>query len=224
MEIERSLTDSSWRKVLANERDKPYFKQLNEFLEDAYSSREILPKKEIIFEAFNQCSFEDVKVIILGQDPFPTPGHAHGLCFSVEPDVRPKPKSLNNIFQEINSDLGLPIPENGDLRRWAQQGVFLLNTVLTVEAHNSNSHAGKGWEFFTDEVIHQLNEKREHLVFILWGTKAQQKKQLIDTSKHYVLEAPHPSPLSSYRGFFGCQHFSKTNIYLEQHHLKAINW
>jgi uracil-DNA glycosylase len=223
MEIERILTESSWRKALINEWDKPYFKQLNEFLEDAYSSKEIVPKKENVFEAFNQCSFDNVKVVILGQDPYPTAGHAHGLCFSVDASLQKFPKSLNNIFKEINSDLDIPVPPNGNLTRWAQQGVLLLNTVLTVEAGKTDSHVGKGWEIFTDSVISLLNEQKENLVFILWGNKAQQKRKMI-SSKQCVLASPHPSPLSAHRGFFGCKHFSQTNFYLEQHQLAPINW
>lgn len=216
--------ENSWKFALKNEWEKPYFNQLKQFVRKEYQSKQILPAGNNIFEAFNQCPFEKVKVIILGQDPYPTPGHAHGLAFSVEPDVKPLPKSLNNIFKEIQDDIGIEFPTNGDLRKWAKQGVFLLNTVLTLEANKSNSHAGKGWELFTDEVIRQLNKERENLVFMLWGSNARQKKQLINSNKHFILEAPHPSPLSAYRGFFGCNHFSKANAFLNKTRQTAINW
>lgn len=216
--------EASWKEALHQEWGKSYFTQLTDFLRNEYAHKTILPEGKRVFNAFNSCSLDKVKVVLLGQDPYPTPGHANGLCFSVNPDVRPFPKSLNNIFEEIKQDLGVPTPENGDLSRWAQQGVFLLNTVLTVEAHNSDSHAGKGWEIFTDKVIHVISEQRAKCVFLLWGSKAQQKASLIDASKHLILQAPHPSPLSAYRGFFGCKHFSKTNTFLVENNQSIIQW
>lgn len=177
----------------------------------------------LIFAAFDSCPFDKVKVVILGQDPYHGPGQANGLCFSVNPGVI-FPPSLRNIFKEIHDDTGAPIPENGDLSRWARQGVFLLNATLTVEAHQAGSHQGKGWETFTDHVIATLSAKREHLVFILWGSYAKSKASLIDQSKHLVLTSVHPSPLSAHHGFFGNHHFSSANAYLQAHGIEPINW
>ncbi len=216
--------ESSWKKILNNEFEKAYFKSLIEKLRDEYKTKDIWPKGKDIFNAFNHCTLDNLKVVILGQDPYPSPGHAHGLCFSVPKNVRPLAKSLKNIFKEINEDLGSEIPEHGNLERWAKQGVFMLNTVLTVEAFNANSHKGFGWETFTDKVIQTISEEKENVVFLLWGAQAQKKAELIDTSKHHILKSVHPSPLSAYRGFFGCKHFSKTNEILISQKLSPINW
>jgi uracil-DNA glycosylase len=218
--------DPSWKIALQSEFEKPYFIQLTEKVRQLYTERKdfIFPKGSQIFRAFDLCPFDEVKVVILGQDPYPTRGHAHGLCFSVEPDVRPFPKSLNNIFKEIQSDLGQAFAENGNLERWAKQGVLLLNTVLTVEEGKPDSHKGIGWEQFTDAVIQKINAEKKGVVFLLWGSKAIAKSEMIDANKHLVLTAVHPSPLSAYRGFFGCQHFSKTNEFLNSKGLKNINW
>lgn len=218
--------DPSWKIALQSEFEKPYFIELTEKVRQLYTKKKdiIFPKGSQIFRAFDLCPFDEVKVVILGQDPYPTRGHAHGLCFSVEPDVRPFPKSLNNIFKEIQSDLGQPFPENGNLERWAKQGVLLLNTVLTVEEGKPDSHKGIGWEQFTDAVIQKINAEKKGVVFLLWGSKAIAKSEMIDASKHLVLTAVHPSPLSAYRGFFGCQHFSKTNAYLKMMKFNPIQW
>lgn len=216
--------ESSWKKLLETEFEKPYFVKLVEKVTVLYKTQDVWPKGAHIFNGFNHCPFDELKVVILGQDPYPTPGHAHGLCFSVQSHVKPFPKSLNNIFKEIHDDLGKPIPENGNLERWADQGVFLLNTVLTVTAGQPNSHHGIGWEIFTNEVIRVISKNKQSVVFLLWGAQAQKKAELIDGNKHHILKAPHPSPLSSHRGFFGCRHFSKTNEILTSHNLKPINW
>ena len=212
----------SWKDFLQAEFEKPYFKELSEFLHKEYESKTIFPRKELVFRAF-MTDLNDVKVVILGQDPYHTPGAAEGLAFSV-PNSQPIPPSLINIYKEIDSDIGHHNNPTGHLKNWQDQGVLLLNTVLTVEAHKAGSHRGKGWETFTTEVIKYLNENREHLVFLLWGRDARNKKTLVDTSKHLVLEAPHPSPLSAYSGFFGCKHFSKANDYLIKNNQKPINW
>ena len=218
--------EPSWKTVLHSEFEKPYFIQLTEKVRQLYKEKNgsVFPKGSQIFRAFDLCPFDEVKVVILGQDPYPTRGHAHGLCFSVEPNVRPFPKSLNNIFKEIQSDLGQAFPENGNLERLAKQGVLLLNTVLTVEEGKPDSHKGLGWEQFTDAVIQKINAEKKGVVFLLWGSKAIAKSEMIDASKHLVLTAVHPSPLSAYRGFFGCQHFSKTNEFLSSKGLNNINW
>jgi uracil-DNA glycosylase len=215
-----------WQKVLGPEMNKPYFVELMSKVNQFYNEKaeHIFPEKSKVFNAFNLCSFEDVKVVILGQDPYPTKGHANGLCFSVESNVRPFPKSLNNIFKEIESDLAQPFPENGNLEHWAKQGVFLLNSVLTVEEGRTDSHKGIGWEQFTDRIIELVSEKKENIVFILWGSKAISKSILIDAKKHFILTAVHPSPLSAYRGFFGCKHFSKANEFLRSKDLRSIDW
>ncbi|MFM7683703.1 MAG: uracil-DNA glycosylase, partial [Bacteroidota bacterium] len=184
----------------------------------------VFPKANQIFRAFELCPFDQVKVVLLGQDPYPTSGHAHGLSFSVEPDVRPFPKSLTNIFKEIQSDLGKSFPSNGNLERWAKQGVLLLNTVLTVEEGKPDSHYGLGWEKFTDAVIQKINSEKEGVVFMLWGSKAIAKELMIDKSKHLILKSVHPSPLSAYRGFFGCKHFSKSNEFLLMLEKPEIDW
>ena len=215
--------EKSWQEVLQTEFDKPYFENLVGFVKQEYASRTIFPPAGQIFSAFNTCPFNDVKVVILGQDPYHGPGQAHGLCFSVNDGI-PFPPSLQNIFKEISSDLGLQIPSSGNLTRWAEQGVLLLNATLTVRASQAGSHQGKGWEEFTDSVIKIISEKAENVVFILWGSYAIKKKALIDASKHCILTAPHPSPLSSYRGFFGCKHFSKANEYLKSIGKEEIKW
>ena len=215
--------EKSWQEVLQPEFDKPYFENLVGFVKQEYASRTIFPPAGQIFNAFNTCPFNNVKVVILGQDPYHGPGQAHGLCFSVNDGI-PFPPSLQNIFKEITSDLGIPAPKTGNLTRWAEQGVLLLNATLTVRASQAGSHQGKGWEEFTDAVIKTISEKAENVVFILWGSYAIKKKALINASKHCILTAPHPSPLSSYRGFFGCKHFSKTNTYLTSKGKTPIEW
>ena len=218
--------NNSWQKVLKPEINKNYFVELMAKINQFYDEKReyIFPEKSKLFNAFNLCLFEEIKVVILGQDPYPTKGHAHGLCFSVESNVSPLPKSLNNIFKEIESDLSIPFPENGNLERWANQGVLLLNSVLTVEKGQADSHKGMGWEQFTDAVIELISQKKENVVFILWGSKALSKSILIDEKKHLILSSVHPSPLSAYRGFFGCKHFSKTNEYLVSKGSKTIDW
>ena len=215
--------EKSWQEVLQTEFDKPYFENLVGFVKQEYASNTIFPPAGQIFNAFNTCPFNNVKVVILGQDPYHGPGQAHGLCFSVNDGIQ-FPPSLQNIFKEITSDLGIPAPKTGNLTRWAEQGVLLLNATLTVRASQAGSHQGKGWEEFTDAVIKTISEKAENVVFILWGSYAIKKKSLINAAKHCILTAPHPSPLSSYRGFFGCKHFSQTNTYLTSKGKTPINW
>jgi uracil-DNA glycosylase len=214
--------DDSWKPFLKHEFEKPYFKELASFLHSEYEHKVIFPKKSLVFSAFST-NLNEVKVVILGQDPYHTPDAAEGLAFSV-PASQPIPPSLINIYKEIDNDIGHHSNQNGSLRSWQKQGVLLLNTVLTVEAHKAGSHRGKGWEIFTTEVIKYLNDTRPHLVFILWGRDARSKKVLIDAQKHLILESPHPSPLSAYAGFFGNHHFSKTNNFLRSHGLKEITW
>ncbi|TND03179.1 MAG: uracil-DNA glycosylase [Bacteroidetes bacterium] len=214
--------EESWREVLAEEFQAPYFQELRQFLIEEKQQAVVFPPGPMIFNAFNQCPFDQVKVVVLGQDPYHGPGQANGLCFSVSNAMR-HPPSLVNIFKEMQKDLNVPYPRTGDLTGWAKQGVLLINTTLTVRAHTPMSHQGKGWETFTDSVIHNLSTKREGIVFILWGRHAQNKKPLIDTTKHYVLEAAHPSPYSA-NGFFGCRHFSKANYLLMQQGKMPINW
>ena len=212
----------SWKPFLESEFNKPYFLELSKFLNHEYEVKTIFPKKQQVFSAFTT-DLNQVTVVILGQDPYHTPGAAHGLAFSV-PNSQPIPPSLVNIYKEIDSDIGHHANKTGYLKSWQEQGVLLLNNVLTVEAHKAGSHRGKGWETFTEAVIKYLNETRPHLVFILWGRDARNKKSLINTSKHLVLESAHPSPLSAYSGFFGNHHFSKTNEFLRSHDLPEINW
>lgn len=212
----------SWKTFLNSEFEKPYFKELSAFLSEAYKNKTIYPKKSQVFSAFTT-DLNNIKVVILGQDPYHTPGAAHGLAFSV-PNSQPIPPSLINIYKEIDSDIGHHANQTGNLKNWQDQGVLLLNNVLTVEAHKAGSHRGKGWETFTEATIRYLNDKCDHLVFLLWGRDARSKKILIDTNKHLVLEAAHPSPLSAYNGFFGCKHFSKTNSQLKKWRLSEINW
>ena len=212
-----------WEKALSGEFKKPYYGKLYKTIISEYSERVIFPSSTDIFNAFSFTPLDQVKVVILGQDPYHGDGQAHGLCFSVKPSVE-TPPSLVNIYKELQEDLGCYIPNNGYLEKWAKQGVLLLNTVLTVRAHQANSHRGIGWEEFTDAAIRALNEQDRPIVFLLWGRPAQMKKSLLNNPKHLILEAPHPSPLSAYRGFFGCRHFSRTNQFLEQHGLSAIDW
>lgn len=215
--------DPTWKEVLAPQFEAPYFKGLAEFVRNAYATSTVYPPAGKIFAAFDACPFPQVKVVILGQDPYHGPGQANGLCFSVSPGV-PAPPSLQNIFREVQADTAAPFPANGDLSRWASQGVLLLNTTLTVEAHRAASHQGHGWETFTDAVIRALSEKGEHLVFLLWGSPAIRKGAMIDRSRHLVLTSPHPSPLSAYRGFFGNHHFSQANAYLQAHGKTPVVW
>ena len=214
----------TWKEALDGEKEKPYFKVLLEYIEnEKRQGKTIYPPKKDIFNAIQLTPFSEVKVVILGQDPYHGPNQAHGLAFSVQPGV-PTPPSLQNIYKEINSDLGIPIPKTGYLASWAEQGVLLLNAVLTVEASNANAHANKGWEQFTDRVIMELAEKRDHLVFMLWGSYAQKKAAAVDRTRHLILKAPHPSPLSAHRGFLGSKPFSTANDYLEMQGIKPINW
>ncbi len=215
--------DPSWQRVLQSEFDKPYFELLTQYIRSQYRTHRCFPPAGLIFNAFDSCPFECVRVVIIGQDPYHEPGQAMGLSFSV-PDGVAVPPSLANIYKEIHRDLGKPVPASGNLERWAQQGVLLLNATLTVEAHRAGSHQGKGWEELTDAAIAALNNEREHLVFMLWGSYAQRKGQFIDRRKHLVLQTSHPSPLSVYRGFDGCGHFGLANNYLIQHGLQPIDW
>lgn len=215
--------EESWKQRLAPEFEKDYFIRLTDFVRSEYHATTIYPPGKLIFNAFNLCPFEKTKVVIIGQDPYHGPGQAHGLCFSVNDEVA-FPPSLQNIFKEIKSDLGIPVPSNGNLTRWANQGVLLLNATLTVRAHQAGSHQRKGWEEFTDAAIRALAEQRENLVFILWGAYAQKKGAFIDRNRHLVLTSAHPSPLSAYNGFFGNKHFSRANEYLVAHGITPINW
>jgi len=215
--------EEGWKQRLAPEFEKPYFSELITFVKSEYATGKIYPPAKLIFNAFDLCPFDDVKVVIIGQDPYHGPGQAHGLCFSV-PDGIDFPPSLLNIFKEISEDLKLPSPAGGNLERWAKQGVLLLNATLTVRAHQAGSHQNKGWEQFTDAAIRVLSDEKEHLVFLLWGSYAQRKGEIIDGKRHLLLQSPHPSPLSAYRGFFGNGHFSKTNDYLAANGKVAIDW
>ncbi len=215
--------ESSWKEILKEEFEKPYFANLISFVKSEYATHTVYPPGKYIFNAFDKCPFDQVKVVLLGQDPYHEPGQAHGLCFSV-PDSVEFPPSLQNIFKEIHDDLNISVPKSGNLERWAEQGVFLLNATLTVRAHQAGSHQNKGWETFTDKVIHSLAESKDHLVFLLWGAYAQRKGEFIDAKRHLILKSPHPSPLSVYRGFFGNHHFSKANAYLVSHGKEPIRW
>lgn len=215
--------EESWKTVLANEFEKPYFTQLTEFIHREYRQHAIFPPAKLIFNAFDQCPFYQLKVVILGQDPYHGPGQAHGLCFSVNDGID-FPPSLRNIFKELNGDVGKAIPSSGNLSDWARQGVLLLNATLTVRAHQAGSHQKRGWEEFTDAVIHHINTQKDHVVFILWGSYAIRKGEFIDQSKHLVLSSVHPSPLSASRGFFGNKHFSKANAFLSAHQLNPVQW
>ncbi|MCD8210682.1 MAG: uracil-DNA glycosylase [Prevotella sp.] len=215
--------EESWKQHIGEEFSKPYFAHLVNFVHEEYRKGTCYPPGRLIFNAFNLCPFDKVKVVIIGQDPYHEPGQAHGLCFSVNDGVK-FPPSLENIFKEIQNDIGCPPPTSGSLVRWAEQGVLLLNATLTVRARMAGSHQRHGWEEFTDATIKTLSRDREHLVFILWGSYAQGKEILIDSSKHLILKSPHPSPLSAYRGFFGNHHFSKTNEYLKTNGISPILW
>ena len=214
---------NDWLKPLEPEFRKPYYAALYKKIREEYSTRQIFPPADEIFTAFELTPLSEVKVVIIGQDPYHGDGQAHGLCFSVKPDVE-IPPSLVNIYKELNADLGCFIPNNGHLTKWAKQGVLMLNTVLTVRAHQANSHRGIGWEEFTDAAIRILNEQDRPIVYLLWGKPAQMKKNMLNNPKHLILEAPHPSPLSAYRGFFGCGHFRKTNEFLMNSGLTPIDW
>ena len=215
--------EASWKSKLNTEFEKEYFLRLSEFVKEEYRTKTIYPPGSLIFNAFNLCPFQKVKAVIIGQDPYHGPGQAHGLCFSVR-EGTDFPPSLINIFKEIESDLGIKRPVNGNLERWAAQGVLLLNATLTVMAHQAGSHQKRGWEQYTDSVISTLNNEKENIVFFLWGAYAQKKGESIDRSKHLVLESVHPSPLSAYQGFFGNKHFSRCNEYLKAHGKEPINW
>ena len=212
-----------WDEILKDEFSSPSYAKLREFLKTEYSTRTIYPSMYDIFNSMKHTSFDNVKVVLLGQDPYHNEGQAMGLSFSV-PNGIDKPPSLVNMFKELQSELGIPPKESGDLTGWARQGVLLLNTVLTVRAHQANSHKGKGWEQFTDSVIKKISDKKEHVVFLLWGGNARSKKPLIDGSKHLILECAHPSPLSAYNGYFGCGHYKKTNEYLSSFGIQPIDW
>ena len=215
--------EPTWKEVLQDEFDKPYFDLLTRFVRKEYETQTIYPPAKLIFNAFNLCPFDKTKVVIIGQDPYHGHGQAHGLCFSVNDGVQ-FPPSLINIFKEIEDDLHIPFPKSGNLERWARQGVLLLNATLTVRANLAGSHQQKGWEEFTDSVIKKLSDNREGLVFMLWGSYAQRKGLVIDTKKHLVLQAVHPSPLSAYRGFLGCKHFSRANAYLRERGEMEVQW
>ena len=217
------MIDNDWLKPLSAEFKKPYYAKLYRFVNDEYNTHTIYPKKEDVFAAYDRTPLSDVKVLILGQDPYHEPGQAHGLCFSVSPGIA-TPPSLVNIYKELHDDLGCYIPNNGYLAKWADQGVMLLNTVLTVRAHAANSHQNRGWEQFTDATIAALNKEDRPIVFMLWGASARRKAAMLDNPKHLVLEAAHPSPLSAYKGFLGCRHFSKANEFLSQNGIAPIDW
>lgn len=214
---------ASWKEHLQSEFDKPYWQNLTAFVKQEYASHVCYPPAKLIFSAFDHCSFDDVRVVILGQDPYHGPGQANGLCFSVNDGVK-CPPSLVNIFKELKDELGIPISTNGNLERWADQGVLLLNATLTVRANEAGSHQNKGWETFTDAVIRAINDKKQNVVFLLWGSYAQKKGGFIDPKKHFILKSAHPSPLSAYNGFWGNKHFITANEYLLSHGLKEINW
>ena len=218
-----SMISNDWLTELGEEFKKPYYKNLYDFVKQEYNTTQVFPPSEEIFTAFHLTPLSQVKVVIIGQDPYHNVGQAHGLCFSVKPDVD-IPPSLVNIYQELRDDLGCYVPNNGYLVKWAKQGVLMLNTVLTVRAHMANSHRGKGWEEFTDAAIRALNKQDRPIVFILWGRPAQMKKSMLNNPNHLILEAPHPSPLSSYRGFFGSKPFSKTNQFLQDRGVDPIDW
>lgn len=217
------MIDNDWLEPLKPEFGKPYYAELFKFVKQEYATRKIFPPADDIFNAFHLTPLHEVKVVILGQDPYHNDGQAHGLCFSVKPEVE-VPPSLVNIYKELHDDLGCYIPNNGCLTKWAKQGVLMLNTVLTVRAHQANSHRNMGWEEFTDAAIRALNEQDRPIVFILWGSPAQKKAQMLNNPKHLILKAPHPSPLSAYRGFFGSRPFSQTNAFLEKNGIAPIDW
>ncbi len=219
-----SMLTNDWSLALKDEFNKPYYRDLYKFVKEEYSTRVIYPPADDIFNALHLTPLKDVKVLILGQDPYHNEHQAHGLSFSVLPDQKDIPPSLQNIYKELQDDLGCYIPDNGYLKKWADQGVLMLNTVLTVRAHEPNSHQGRGWEHFTDAIIQAVNQKDEPVVYMLWGKPAQSKIPMLTNPKHLILKAPHPSPLSAYRGFFGCKHFSKCNEFLAQNGLEPIDW
>ena len=219
-----AMIDNDWLPCIKQEFTKPYYKELYTFVKHEYDTRIIYPPAEDIFNAFHFTPLSKVKVMILGQDPYHNENQAHGLSFSVLPTQKDIPPSLVNIYQELHDDLGCYIPNNGYLKKWAKQGVLLLNTVLTVRAHQANSHQGKGWEQFTDAVIEAVNAQDRPIVYLLWGRPAQSKIPMLTNSKHLILKAPHPSPLSAYRGFFGCRHFSQANAFLEKNGIEPIDW
>ena len=219
-----AMIDNDWLPCIKQEFTKPYYKELYTFVKHEYDTRIIYPPAEDIFNAFHFTPLSKVKVMILGQDPYHNENQAHGLSFSVLPTQKDIPPSLVNIYQELHDDLGCYIPNNGYLKKWADQGVLLLNTVLTVRAHQANSHQGKGWEQFTDAVIEAVNAQDRPIVYLLWGRPAQSKIPMLTNSKHLILKAPHPSPLSAYRGFFGCRHFSQANQFLKEHGIEPIDW
>lgn len=221
--MKKQILTNDWSAYLQQEFQKPYYIKLMNFLQEEYATKTIFPPIHKVYNALNYTSFDQVKVVLLGQDPYHGPDQAHGLSFSVQQTMK-QPPSLVNIFKELHTDLGYPLPNDGDLSSWAKQGVLLLNTVLTVRKGQAHSHRGKGWEIFTDQIIRVLNKKDHPIVYILWGKAAQSKQNLIDTEKHYLIKAPHPSPLSAYRGFFGSKPFSKTNAVLEEHNLSKIKW
>ena len=214
---------NDWDQVLAGEFEKDYYLELRKFLKEEYFTRTIYPSMYDIFNALKHTAYKDVKVVILGQDPYHGPNQAHGMCFSVKKGVA-VPPSLVNIYKELKEDVGFEIPNHGFLESWADQGVLLMNTVLTVRGGQANSHKGKGWEIFTDQVIRHLNDREQPMVFLLWGAHAKSKRQLITNPNHMILTAAHPSPLSAYNGFYGCRHFSRTNLFLEEQGMKPIDW
>ena len=218
------MIQNDWLAELGAEFRKPYYKTLYEFVKTEYNTNQVFPPADDIFNAFHLTPLKDVKVLLLGQDPYHNEHQAHGMSFSVPPDQKEIPPSLQNIYQELHDDLGCYIPNNGYLKKWADQGVLLLNTVLTVRAHQANSHQGKGWEQFTDAVIHAVNEQDRPIVYLLWGRPAQSKIPMLTNPKHLILKAPHPSPLSAYRGFFGCKHFSQANAFLMENGVAPIDW
>lgn len=215
--------EASWKEILTEEFNSDYFVTLRNFLISEKKKYKVYPPGEMIFSAFDRTPFDKVKVVLLGQDPYHSPGQAHGLCFSVPHGVQ-QPPSLVNIFRELKTDLGIPVPDHGNLEKWADQGVLLLNATLTVRAHQAGSHQNKGWERFTDAVIRKISENKSSVIFLLWGRYAQNKEQMIDTHNHYVLKAAHPSPFSANSGFFGCRHFSGTNEILIKHNIEAVDW
>ena len=215
--------EPSWHRVLAPEFEKPYFRTLTDFVREEYMHKTVFPSGRNIFRAFDKCPFDKVKVVIIGQDPYHGEEQANGLCFSVNDGIA-HPPSLQNIFNEVESDIGTPIPKSGNLDRWAEQGVLLLNAVLTVRAHEAASHAGRGWEQFTDAVVRELNQRQQNIVYMLWGNYAQRKGSIVDTTRNCILKAVHPSPLSVYRGFFGSRHFSQANAYLRSVGKSEIIW
>ncbi len=219
-----AMIQNDWLDAIGDEFKKPYYRELYQFVKEEYHTHVIYPPADDIFNAFHLTPLSKVKVMILGQDPYHNAHQAHGLCFSVLPEQREIPPSLQNIYKELHDDCGCYIPNNGYLEKWAKQGILMLNTVLTVRAHQANSHQGRGWEQFTDAIIQEVNAQDRPIVYLLWGSPAQRKIPMLTNPKHLILKAPHPSPLSAYRGFFGCRHFSQTNEFLVSHGMTAIDW